>query len=1217
MSDKVTIPIDIDLAPLQSALQGLSKSLQGMDKEVKKVAKSADTKKVQEDIKRVGDEAQKATTKATGLKGALEKLKGSKFGKELGLLKTSFLDLGNSMGLPMSQMGGFASQLGKTTLAAGPAGVAIAGVTASMVAYGKSMGLYAGIENEMTSALIKLRGSMTDVSVESQKVKDSVSDLAKNSKFSELEVTQGLNGLATAGLSAADSLNVLPAVLQGATASGASMENTTAILTDSLAVFGLASENATDVIDTLAFTASNSKTTMEDLGAGIKNVGPVAKELGLSVEEVSNMIGIMGDKGIQGAEAGTALRAAFQGLAGASAGSKKAMDELGISMQNADGTMKSSVEISKELADKLADSTPQEKLAAATKIAGQTGSAALLTMINEADKIEESLQKVQDGAKGYSKTVADEMAQTVEGLQASLGSSIQALQKQMVEASDRQLKSLLKLASSMTDMFTPLAQVMGQIVGVIMEIGRLVMAVIKPVIAIIMSLFNGLKKAIDPILEAISDVIDVFEELGKIIEDTIVPILDVVVDVIAGVLVSAFQRLMIPIRFTLGLFQIWGEHLNKYVLAPVMEVVDYWKRTWLPAFEAIGSMFVEIGNIIKQYVIDSFNKLKESIDNLAAKFRKAEDETGKFRKALDKITDTILKIRDTFGILGIFLRMTAENWKEFGIAIKEDAENWPSDIKRALTKLLMEIEITFKSIPSTVSFYLEQMLTMVKGYFGAIGDMVSVLWQSIKDWDFTDLGSKLGQSLQKSFNKVKNESVKNGNKLIKSLNEVREGVEEAYRPKFEDIITPNPEARERLKNLFGDTWKNAYDEYYRLKKEADEGDIAAQQEIIDNYGEMEDALYGVGNAAQDTSESVMEIAKSTDIWRDALDGVKKISDNLGKIASNWGLDILRALETGFASVSNVILDLIDDLKEPLTEAMEDVDNAIEEVTVSAEEMAKKIGKAVAAIGVAITAMSTAITRAIFQGQREAMDQRHKEEKEALDRSRDEWEKYWKDLENMENGRNDDKLKELQERLSLGLITEQQYREEKEAMDQEDAEREKERNDLKAEQEEALRLKEEELEAKQRAEKNELEKKAFDAEKANNIASTIAATALGIMTAFSAGPIVGPVMAGIIGAMGAAQVAVIASQKFIPKYVSGTAHAQGGMAMVGEAGPELVYLPKGSEVKTAGQTRNILGQDKPNITININSPIYGVDQLDRVINKSIDQALTRAATFGGA
>ena len=44
----------------------------------------------------------------------------------------------------------------------------------------------------------------------------------------------------------------------------------------------------------------------------------------------------------------------------------------------------------------------------------------------------------------------------------------------------------------------------------------------------------------------------------------------------------------------------------------------------------------------------------------------------------------------------------------------------------------------------------------------------------------------------------------------------------------------------------------------------------------------------------------------------------------------------------------------------------------------------------------------------------------------------------------------------------------------------------------------------------------------------------------------------------------------------PAFAVGTRNAPGGMALVGERGPELVNLPRGSQVIPAAQTSNMMG-----------------------------------------
>ena len=66
---------------------------------------------------------------------------------------------------------------------------------------------------------------------------------------------------------------------------------------------------------------------------------------------------------------------------------------------------------------------------------------------------------------------------------------------------------------------------------------------------------------------------------------------------------------------------------------------------------------------------------------------------------------------------------------------------------------------------------------------------------------------------------------------------------------------------------------------------------------------------------------------------------------------------------------------------------------------------------------------------------------------------------------------------------------------------------------------------------------------------------------------------------------AAQIGVIKSQK-PPAFAKGTKNAPEGMALVGEEGPELVHLSKGSKVINAPETKKILDKyNVPNVTYN--------------------------------
>lgn len=153
------------------------------------------------------------------------------------------------------------------------------------------------------------------------------------------------------------------------------------------------------------------------------------------------------------------------------------------------------------------------------------------------------------------------------------------------------------------------------------------------------------------------------------------------------------------------------------------------------------------------------------------------------------------------------------------------------------------------------------------------------------------------------------------------------------------------------------------------------------------------------------------------------------------------------------------------------------------------------------------------------------------------------------------------------------------------------------NELEAQKENEIKQagnnekKKEKIEEKYEKKKKEIAIKEAKAEKASGLVSVAISTAQGIMSAWSKGPIYGAIMTALIVAMGAMQMAAIASQP-LPAYAKGTRHSKRGPAIVGEKGrelriepggqmsltsdkAELTYLKEGTKIIPAGETAKIV------------------------------------------
>lgn len=195
-------------------------------------------------------------------------------------------------------------------------------------------------------------------------LRDKAREMGAKTKFSATESAEAMEYMAMAGWKTKDMLGGIEGIMNLAAASGEDLASTSDIVTDAMTAFGLSAEgttkivkdgftkevaNATHFADVLAAASSNSNTNVSMLGESFKYVAPVAGSLGYSVEDTAVALGLMANSGIKASQGGTALRTMLTNLAKPTDSVASAMDYLGISLSNSDGSMKSLQELMNDL----------------------------------------------------------------------------------------------------------------------------------------------------------------------------------------------------------------------------------------------------------------------------------------------------------------------------------------------------------------------------------------------------------------------------------------------------------------------------------------------------------------------------------------------------------------------------------------------------------------------------------------------------------------------------------------------------------------------------------------------------------------------------------------------------------------------------------------------------------------------------------------------------
>lgn len=174
-------------------------------------------------------------------------------------------------------------------------------------------------------------------------------------RFSATEAAGGLEKLAAAGLEVEESIEGLPGVLDLAAASGVNLRDTADFVTNITSGFGLQVADMARVGDVLVNTFTSSNTTLESVAATMSYAATAARNLGVEIEQVAAMTGLLGDQSISGERAGTALRGIMARLSGPSTAASKALEQMNVQLADADGNLRALPDIFVDMNTAMAD----------------------------------------------------------------------------------------------------------------------------------------------------------------------------------------------------------------------------------------------------------------------------------------------------------------------------------------------------------------------------------------------------------------------------------------------------------------------------------------------------------------------------------------------------------------------------------------------------------------------------------------------------------------------------------------------------------------------------------------------------------------------------------------------------------------------------------------------------------------------------------------------
>lgn len=283
---------------------------------------------------------------------------------------------------------------------------------------------------EQMSGVKAISGATTE---EIAQLSNKAKEMGASTKFTATEAGQAMEYMAMAGWKTEDMLGGIEGIMNLAAASGEDLASVSDIVTDALTAFGLSASDAGHFSDVLAQASSNANTNVGMMGATFQKVAPVAGALGYSVEDMSLGIGLMANASIKAEVAGTSLKTALANMAKPTDAQAAAMEKYGISLTNADGSMKSFGDVVKNLRSSLGGLSEAEQVAAATTIFGKESFAGMLAIVNASEADFNKLTDAVYNCDGAAKQMAETKLDNLNGSITLAQSAFDALQVELGE----------------------------------------------------------------------------------------------------------------------------------------------------------------------------------------------------------------------------------------------------------------------------------------------------------------------------------------------------------------------------------------------------------------------------------------------------------------------------------------------------------------------------------------------------------------------------------------------------------------------------------------------------------------------------------------------------------------------------------------------------------------------------------------------------------------
>lgn len=470
----ITIEIGGDTTKLQTALKGVNSNIKDTQSQLKDVEKllkldPGNTELLAQKQKLLADAVSETKEKLSSLKTAAEQANTALANEEISqaqydALQREIIETENDLknleeqanqsatalqkisatGTKFQEVGGQIAGVGKAIL---PVSAAVTGIGVA------GLKVASDFEKAMSGVQAITGATGTDF----EKLRETAINLGASTSFSSGEVAEAMTEMAKAGWSTTQIIDGMGGVLDATAASGENLGSVATIVADAITGFGLTAKDSAAVADLMTQAANSGTIGIGDLGESYKYIAPMAQSMGLSIQDVTTALSAMSMAGIKGSQAGTSLRTVLANMAKPSNTVAAAMDELGISITNSDGSFRSLDDMMKIMRTSFSGLTDDQKAYYATALAGKEGMSGLLSLLNLSQSEYDQLSASMNNCSGIANQTASVMQDNLQSKIEQMGGALESLAIKLADYVIPFLTDLVEKITFAIDAFTNLS----------------------------------------------------------------------------------------------------------------------------------------------------------------------------------------------------------------------------------------------------------------------------------------------------------------------------------------------------------------------------------------------------------------------------------------------------------------------------------------------------------------------------------------------------------------------------------------------------------------------------------------------------------------------------------------------------------------------------------------------------------------------------------------